>query len=241
MRMANPTNNAVTIYCDESCHLEHDNQKVMLLGCIWIPQQKIVEAVEEFRELKRAHKSSGELKWVKVSNSRLPFFLNLVDWFFASPHLHFRCLVVPDKSALNHDAFNQGSHDVFYYKMYFSLLNKILDPGVCHDIYIDIKDTRSKFKIQKLHEILCNDRYDFTQQMIRKIQHVRSHEVELLQVADFLLGAVSYRHRQLTTSRAKLAIVERIEKHHGRGLVWTTPLSETKFNIFVWSPRVISS
>ncbi len=25
------------IYCDESCHLEHDREKVMVLGAVWCP------------------------------------------------------------------------------------------------------------------------------------------------------------------------------------------------------------
>lgn len=33
--------------------------------------------------------------------------------------------------------------------------------------------------------------------MIRKIQQVRSHEVELIELADFLIGAVAYAHRDL--------------------------------------------
>lgn len=33
--------------------------------------------------------------------------------------------------------------------------------------------------------------------MIRKIQQVRSHEVELIELADFLIGAVAYAHRGL--------------------------------------------
>ena len=28
------------VYCDESCHLEHDRQKVMVLGAIWCPLEK---------------------------------------------------------------------------------------------------------------------------------------------------------------------------------------------------------
>ena len=28
------------VYCDESCHLEHDRQKVMVLGVIWWPLEK---------------------------------------------------------------------------------------------------------------------------------------------------------------------------------------------------------
>ncbi len=29
----------VNRYCDESCHLEHDQQKVMVLGAVWIPEE----------------------------------------------------------------------------------------------------------------------------------------------------------------------------------------------------------
>ena len=29
------------IYCDESRHLEHDRQKVMVLGDVWCPLEKI--------------------------------------------------------------------------------------------------------------------------------------------------------------------------------------------------------
>ena len=58
---------AVSIYCDESCHLEHDHQKVMLLGCVWLPFEKIQLAVSELRQLREAHRMDGEIKWTKVS------------------------------------------------------------------------------------------------------------------------------------------------------------------------------
>ncbi len=29
----------VNIYCDASCHLEHDQQRVMVLGAIWMPAE----------------------------------------------------------------------------------------------------------------------------------------------------------------------------------------------------------
>jgi len=31
------------IYCDESCHLQHDGQKAMVLGAIWCPLDKARE------------------------------------------------------------------------------------------------------------------------------------------------------------------------------------------------------
>jgi len=226
-----------SVFCDESCHLPKSVERVMLLGCIYAPTSSVRDLSLQFRELKEKHRARGELKWTSVSKSRGQFFLDTVELFCNLEDLHFRVLVVPDKAKLDHDIFNEGSHDTFYYKMYFSLLSKILSPTEMYDIYIDIKDTRSKFKLQTLREVLCNDRRDFTSQMIHTIQHVRSHEHELMQLADFLIGAVSYRHRGLDTNATKVAVVERLERCLGYDLLNSTPLSTRKFNIFVWRAR----
>ena len=40
------------VYCDESCHLEHDCQPVMALGVIWCPLEKVREISVRLREIK---------------------------------------------------------------------------------------------------------------------------------------------------------------------------------------------
>lgn len=94
------------IYCDESCHLEHDASKVMVLGAIWCPQEKVREAAVRLREIKASHGLSEtfELKWTKVGPAKLAFYREVVDYFFDNDDLHFRALVVPDKSKLDHAA-----------------------------------------------------------------------------------------------------------------------------------------
>lgn len=227
----------INIYCDESCHLENDHQPVMLLGAVWCPQEEVTRLSHELQDMKARHNTAGELKWTKVSSARLDFYLELVDWFLGEAPLHFRGLVVLHKERLNHALFNQGSHDDFYYKMYFSLLSKILSPDECYNIYLDIKDTRSRLKLRKLGEVLCNDKYDFTSQMIRHLQNIRSHEAYLLQVCDFLLGAVSYQHRGLAGNPAKVAVIKHLEQRLDRSLLYSTPLREEKFNLFLFTPR----
>ncbi len=225
------------VYCDESCHLENDKQPVMLLGAVWCPKEEVVRLSGAVQEMKTRHNAAGELKWTKVSKARIDFYLELVDWFLAEAPLHFRGVVVLHKERLNHELFNQSSHDDFYYKMYFSLLNKILSPEERYNIYLDIKDTRSRLKLHKLGEVLCNDKYDFTSQMIGHLQNIRSHESYLLQVCDFLLGAVSYRHRGLSGNPAKVEIIRYFEERLGRELLRSTPLREEKFNLFLFTPR----
>ncbi|RQW87838.1 MAG: DUF3800 domain-containing protein [Geobacter sp.] len=227
------------IYCDESCHLENDGQPVMLLGSIWCPLVEVQRLAAELRDIKNRHKAAGELKWTKVSAARQNFYSELVNWFLAETPLHFRALVVLNKQSLDHACYNQGSHDEFYYKMYFSLLNKILSPDKEYNIYLDVKDTRSSQKVRKLSEVLCNNVYDFTSQMIRHIQNIHSCESDLMQLADFLLGAVSYRHRGLSGNAAKVTIIELLEQKLGRTLLSSTPLREEKFNLFLFTPRLV--
>lgn len=150
--------------------------------------------------------------------------------------LRFRGLVVPDKSALDHGRFGQ-SHDDFYYKMWFQLLNWLISSEQRLRVFIDIKDTRGQAKVSKLHEILCNANYDFDRNLIASIEQVHSHDVPLLQLADLLIGALGYAQRGLADSAAKLEIVKHIRRRSGLSLARSSLLREEKFNLFVWRPQ----
>jgi hypothetical protein len=223
------------IYCDESCHLEHDRQRVMVLGAVWCPLEKTREIAVHIREIKRQHGLGSELeiKWVKVSPAQVQFYLDVMDYFFDDDDLHFRALIVPDKSLLRHEEYNQ-SHDDWYYKMYFDMLKVILSPTDHYRIYVDIKDSRGGAKVDKLRDVLCNNMYDFSRQIIERVQIVRSHQVEIMQLADLLIGTITYANRGLATSTAKTKLVERMKQRSGYQLTQTTLLRENKVNLFRW-------
>jgi hypothetical protein len=223
------------IYCDESCHLENDQQKVMVLGAVWCPLEKTREIAVRLREIKTRHglKLPFELKWNKVSKGKTAYYREVLDYFFDDDDLHFRALVVPDKSKLRHEEFGQD-HDTWYYKMMFGLLEPLLSPEFRYRIYLDKKDTRSAAKVAKLHEVLSNKLYDFDRKIIEWVQVVSSHEVEQLQMTDFLAGAVSYANRALSANLAKMALLERIRERSRYSLTRSTLLREPKLNIFVW-------
>lgn len=232
-------NRTYNIYCDESCHLENDGQKIMVLGAVWCPEGPLTRRIaERIRQVKASHglNPAMEVKWTKVSPGKSSFYQDFLDLFFKEPNLHFRALVVGDKSKLRHGDFSQD-HDTWYYKMYFNLLKVLLSPKDRYRIYLDIKDTRGATKVRKLHEVLCNSTYDFDQRIIERVQLVRSHEVEQVQLADLLIGIVSYANRGLATSAAKIALVEKMRKLSGYNLTKTTLLRETKVNIFRWEPK----
>lgn len=233
--------NTINIYCDESCHLENDPYKVFVLGAIWCPRDSTKEIFRNIRNIKMEHDLPGyfEVKWTKVSPAKVGFYLDLIDYFFHNDDLRFRGLVVKDKSILDHGSYFQ-THDDWYYKMYYELINKIFDFRECRDsafrIYLDKKDTRSNEKISKLHKILCNSLHDFNQEQITRIQAVDSKEIELSQLTDLLTGALGYVNRGLTTSYAKKTIIKSIQSKSRLSLKYSTGVQVEKFNLLMWRP-----
>ncbi|MDH7462183.1 DUF3800 domain-containing protein [Chitinophagaceae bacterium 26-R-25] len=239
----------INIYCDESCHLENDGESIMSIGAVYCPASKKSEVFERLQEFKYRHKlipkhkknekenrTYYELKWNKVSKSKIDYYKDVINYFFDNDDLHFRVLVVSDKMKIEYEKFNH-THDTFYYKMYFGMLKAILNPEFSHHIYIDIKDTRSREKVHKLEQVLRNDKYDYAKEIIKKVQQVRSHEVEMIQLADVLVGAIGYVNRGKSDSMAKKELIDLIRHRSKYSLTKSTLLREEKFNIFIWQPQ----
>lgn len=230
----------MNIYCDESCHLENDRSPVMVLGAVGCPVSETKRISSDIQELKLKHRAAGELKWVKVSPARIDFYRGVVDYFFGEPNLWFRAWIIRDKFKLNHDYFNQGSHDSFYYKMYYYMLDPLIKPPGVYYVYLDVKDTRSSRRVRKLWDVLCNKKRDFEKDLIARVQSVRSDEVVLMQLADLLIGAVCYGNKpELVKSEAKQEVVRHVEKKLRRKVIGSTTGSEEKFNFFTFIPSEV--
>ena len=211
------------IYCDESCHLENDHKPFMFLGSISSAYNQVRLHTERINELKKKHNFYAEIKWTKVSQSKYHFYSDLIDYFFATD-LKFRAIGI-EKKKINNTAFGQ-TYDDFYYKMYYQLLNHKIDIRYAYNIYLDIKDTLSANKVRRLREIL-NTKYG----VFRNIQNIRSNESILMQLTDFLMGAISYyKNNAEKQNQAKVQLAERIIKKSGCDLDRTN-YSE-KLNLF---------
>lgn len=226
------------IYCDESCHLENDNQLAMVLGSLSCPKELVRQSAIEIKKIKSKHNLSPfyEAKWVKISPSKEDFYLELINYFFDKEYLSFKALIIPDKSKIEHKRFDQN-HDDWYYKMYYHLLKEMINKQNFYNIFIDIKDTRSIMKLRKLHEILCSSLEDDSKKIIKNLMQVRSHEIELMQLADLFIGATSYTHRALNTSQTKINIINEIEQKSGHSLKEKSNISESKLNLLIWNPK----
>lgn len=230
------------IYCDESCHLELGkkddySQLSMVLGCVSCPKESVREVSDAIREIKEKYgfNRGWEIKWTKVSQVKIDFYIELINFFFNNDLLKFRAIVYPDKTKFNYHKYN---HNDIYYIMYFYLLREMINPYEKNNIYIDKKDTRGGKKIKKLKQYLCNQKLDFNQEIIDTMQIIDSKDSEIMQIADLLIGAVSYANRsldeELKSSKAKIELVNLIREKSGFNLLKTTLRQEKKFNILIW-------
>jgi len=104
-------------------------------------------------------------------------------------------------------------------------------------IFLDIKDTKGGPRVKKLHDVLCNNRYDFKKDVIKKVEQIHSNHSEILQLTDLIIGALSYYNRGLITSKAKLELIKVIENRVKHKLNVSSNRNQTKFNLFIWEGK----
>jgi hypothetical protein len=226
----------INLYCDESCHLPNDHQPNMVLGVVVCAKKDVRACHVAIREIKARHGMVGkEIKWNKVHKNKLAFYEEVITYFFNTPALRFRS-VIARKNGLNHEAYNQ-THDKWYYIMYYYLLNGVLSKRETFHIFIDIKDSCGSIHRQNLKKIICNKLLDFDMCLIKDIQATKSDQVELVQLADLLIGCLMHANDNRKPSPARDNLVELVKKLSRYSLKTSTTLGESKFNLFHWCPR----
>lgn len=213
------------LYCDESCHLENDHKPYMLIGYTCVPYIQLKSHQEWIKHLKLKHGYYGEIKWSNVSASQFEFYKELIDYFFATD-IMFRAVIVR-KDQIQNDKFGQDFDD-FYYKMYYQLLIHKKDANYTYNVYLDVKDTLSAYKVRRLKELLNTKMGVF-----RNVQNIISKESLMMQLTDLLLGALSYNLNDSDKKvTAKRNLIERIRHHADQPLERSSAKAENKMNLF---------
>lgn len=224
------------IFCDESNHLYSDSSDLMVIGGISCNTLHVESINRYIKHLKHKHNAMNELKWTKLNNNKKEFYRELLEFFFSRIDLSFNAQVVLNKSKLNHNKFNEGEADMFYYKMYYYALLPFLHSNKSFNIFIDYKDTKGGQRAKKLQKVIDNTFYGQIDCMFTIIQ---SHESQIMQIVDILIGAIAYKNRTDIehSSEIKNFIIDTIEELSGTTLDTSTPPWENKFRIFRFVPR----
>jgi hypothetical protein len=201
------------IYVDESCKQDHE---MMVIGGNAVKTINVPYILERFRGVREKHNTWGEVKWQKVSKTKLGFYTDFVDQFFRLAQLElirFHCLYV-DTNQFKH----KGDREETYNKlMYQLLLHKFgRKYGSEHQIhvYIDSDFTSQDPETMRpmLNAVLI--RYRIRTAPFRRLAYVKSHDTDLVQVTDLIVGAVGARknnhHKQDGAAPHKVALGQHI-------------------------------
>jgi len=218
------------IYIDESCHLENDNFPVMCVGGLYVKEDNWRELSDKVKQIKLKHHSPTELKWNKVSASRMPLYEELIDFFFEQRDLAFSALLIKHKENINNERYNGGDHNIFYYKTMFYLIRDI-QTSHAYKVYMDIKDNRGRDRLNLLSKVL--GRVCGMGKYIH-FQNIRSEESQFIQLTDFFIGAIVYKQREdiKKQSETKSKIIKYIESKSRCSITENTSPWEHKFKVW---------
>jgi len=221
------------VYCDESSPeaiaSENSDNKFLMIGSLWLPRDKRTQFKDAIHELRNKHKVGGEFKWNRISPSRVNFYCELIEMFFAEKdNLRFRCIAV-DCDKVDLTKFHANDQELGFYKFYYQLLHHwVLDFNE-YAFYLDYKKNRKRDRLHVLRDCLDDSNLS---SLVTTVQATESSQSVLIQLADVLTGCASRKlNNTSSVSTAKNRVLEVVERRLGRPIAPTTR-HEKKFNVF---------
>lgn len=223
----------IEIYCDESrpdlfTSQAAEKDQYLLIGSLWLPADKREVVKRDIWDIKEKYNVGTQIKWQKISPSRLEFYLSLIDLFFKyGETVRFRCILI-DAGKIDF-ARIKNDPELGFYKFYYQLLQHWISDQNRYRIFCDTKTNRSPDRLRTLQHCLSATNLEAE---IVSIQSIPSKESAIIQFADLLLGATSsYVNKTLRPGSAKAAVVDKLAQSLGRKLFPTSKV-EKKYNIF---------
>jgi hypothetical protein len=232
------------IYCDES---RQTKDRFMVLGGLIIEQSDVPKFDSTMKKFRVEQKMHAELKWTKVSRGKLREYEGFIDYFFAlnsSDKVHFHSIIL-DNHAINHAKFSQGQKEIGFYKFYYQLLLNCFGKAYCRlgtddrfVVHLDQRET--KYSLQEFKKILNNGmakKFDNHTEPFRSVEPRNSKDVDLIQIADLLIGAIGFQKNGYSlvesSNAAKVSLANYIAKKAGlTTLVNNTPYRQARFKIW---------
>lgn len=234
----------LNIYVDESSQSGH---RFIALGGIWIAHQQVMLAEERLMAVRRMHRLDSELKWTKLSPSRMAAYEAFVDTFFA---LHAEGIIdwhamFLEAGQIDHDTYSRGDKELGFNKLLFQFLFhriRIYPQARAIRIYLDARTTRHD-PDATLRPILNNalrHALGIARGPVAHVHFLNSKESQLLQINGIILGAMAAvrngHHLAAGASAAKRKVAARILTRAGLSDITKNTLPGARFSI--WNFRL---
>jgi hypothetical protein len=198
------------VFIDESSQTMN---RYLVLGGVVFDGLNRETIFEKLTKARLPELPKGEMKWGKVSRTKLPAYKRMVDVFWYpefADNFHFHSLVA-DSSKFDHKRFNQGSREIGFSKEIFQIASKFgrLYGGVFH-VYLDERNTNQR--PEELRLILnrsAKSKGDKRDWPYRRCHFRDSKICPALQIVDVFIGAVGfYMNGHISAADASPAKIE---------------------------------
>lgn len=183
------------IYIDESSQTKH---RYLVLGGLIVPIDVVEKLQASLLGAKLPELPQGELKWTKVSRTKLKAYQRVVEVVlsnsFVKMGVQFHCLVV-DTTKIKDAIYNQGSRDVGFNKEIYQLCMKFLrlHSGKLLHVYLDRRETPNP--LEELRAILnfgARKKGISNEWPFRRLHFRDSKDCIIMQTADVILGSLAF-------------------------------------------------
>lgn len=226
------------IYCDESS-VENVENPYMVIGALFMRRELRDELKKKINEIKIKYSYRGEIKWTKISSRFLPLYKEIIDLFmnYGEDDLEFYCIKV-ERTKVDYGLYHNNDREEGFYKFYYQLLKNKFRIGCTYYVYLDYKPTKMKNRVYVLEYYLKYKVSKSMNSVIKGVQAQQSSQNVLIQIADFLTGAVNFDNNQTSPdSESKKEVIKYlVEKIKKDNLKFCSYLSDRKFNIFCIEP-----
>lgn len=204
----------IRIYSDES---RHRNERFLLLGGIWIEEEKVKIVEARIHELRKKHgyinsegiriDFHGEFKWTKLSDKYLELYKELVDVFFdcIDKDILRSCIMLVDtkdpyivaQSNIKKEGYFKLLYQLYLHNSKIPAVYKIFPDRITNPDQKNINfETLDKFlevAFKKKFAPLMNPK-DFVgvRGFVNNITPVDSKDVQQIQLIDVIMGALGY-------------------------------------------------
>ncbi|WP_264712014.1 DUF3800 domain-containing protein [Limobrevibacterium gyesilva] len=185
------------IYIDESSQTQN---RFLVLGGINVPSETVQHLEDEIRRSRLPALPYGEMKWQKVSTSKLDTYKRVSDVVLSPSQgplraIEFHSLVV-DTRKLKDKTFNKGSREVGFNKEIYQLCQKFgrIHRSALFHVYLDNRDTNSS--TNELRNILnfgIRSGQADRDWPYRRVHFRNSSDCLSLQIVDLFLGAIAFK------------------------------------------------
>ena len=229
------------VACDES---GTGGQRFVAYGSLWMPARYADQFAADVQSICARHGYKNEKKWHKVKGPRLPFWLDLVNYFFDTPWLSFHCMVI--RNGLIVRAKGE-SLDLARRKLFTMLLTnkmhrtlKARQKAQTFSVLVDpIASSYAKADeaVLAIGNNVLRKATGLVDSPIQAVTVCDSKRTPQIELCDVLLGAIADAWQGDSTNEGKA----RLKSHIARRLGWpdlrhdTLP-DESKLNIWYYTP-----